>query len=117
MTTLERTLVDVLDAPEKGGGWEEVWRSLELVEFFDLDAVLLHVRRLRSAATAGRVGFFLEQHRQALMIEDRYFEVLRKLAPKAPRYMSTARESGKLVSGWNLVVPDRVLNRRWAEIG
>ena len=35
VTTLERTLVDVLDAPEHGGGWEELWRSLESVEFFE----------------------------------------------------------------------------------
>ena len=35
--TLERTLVDVLDASTNAGGLEEVWRSLEMVEFFDLD--------------------------------------------------------------------------------
>ncbi len=32
VTAFERTLVDVLDAPDLGGGWEEVWRSLEMVE-------------------------------------------------------------------------------------
>ena len=36
VTTLERTLVDVLDRPDLGGGWEEIWRSLEAVEFFNL---------------------------------------------------------------------------------
>jgi predicted transcriptional regulator of viral defense system len=41
-TTFERTLVDVLDAPDFGGGWEEVWRSLEMVEYFDLAAVVEH---------------------------------------------------------------------------
>jgi len=44
VTTLERTLVDVLDAPEKAGGWEEIWRALEMVSFFDLDAVIAHTR-------------------------------------------------------------------------
>ena len=33
-TTLERTLVDILDRLDLGGGWEEVWRSLESVSFF-----------------------------------------------------------------------------------
>ena len=28
VTTLERTLVDVLDASNHGGGWEEIWRLL-----------------------------------------------------------------------------------------
>jgi hypothetical protein len=26
------------------------------------------------------------------------------------------RESGKLLARWNLVVPERVLNRPWAEV-
>jgi predicted transcriptional regulator of viral defense system len=117
VTTLERTLVDVLSAPDKAGGWEEVWRSLEMVEFFDLDAVLSFVRRCDSAVTAARVGFFLEQHRQALMVEDRHLKAFRKLAPGAPRYMSPSRESGKLVPAWNLVVPKYLLDRQWEEPG
>jgi predicted transcriptional regulator of viral defense system len=116
VTTLERTLVDVLDAPLRCGGWEEVWRSLEMVEFFDLDAVNEYVTRLRSAITAARVGFFLDQHREQLMVEDRHLRVLRSLSPPRPRYLDSRRESGKVVAGWNLVVPERVLNRAWAEV-
>ena len=48
VTTLERTLVDVLDAPANAGGGEEVWRSLEMVEFFDFDAVISYTLRLGS---------------------------------------------------------------------
>lgn len=116
VTTLERTLVDVLDAPHRCGGWEEVWRSLQMVEFFDLDAVIHYTTKLRSALTAARVGFFLEQHRVQLMVEDLHLEALRALAPSQPRYLDARRESGKLVSGWNLVVPERILTRVWAEV-
>jgi predicted transcriptional regulator of viral defense system len=72
VTGYERTLVDVLDAPEHGGGWEEIWRSLESVEFFDLDAVVDYVLELGSALTVARVGFFLEQHREPLMVEEHH---------------------------------------------
>ncbi len=115
VTTLERTLVDVLDAPERGGGWEEVWRSLESVEFFDLDAVVAFALRLGSALTVARVGFFLDQHREALMVDDDHLSELRAHAPGQPRYLDRRREPGKLVSPWNLVVPERVLRRVWAE--
>ena len=116
VATLERTLVDVLDAPDKGGGWEEVWRSLEMVEFFDLDAVIEYALRLGSALTVARLGFFLEQHRETLMVEDRHLDALRAHAPAQPRYFDSARESGKLVADWNLVVPRRVLERAWEEV-
>jgi len=115
-TTLERTLVDILDEPARGGGWEEIWRSLEMVEFFDLDAVILHVRTLGSAISAARVGFFLEQHRDSLMVEDKHLEALRALAPRQPRYLDSSRKPGKLIRPWNLVVPEYVLDRRWEEV-
>ncbi len=116
VATLERTLVDVLDTPDKGGGWEEVWRSLEMVEFFDLDAVTDYALRLGSSLTVARLGFYLEQHRDALMVEDQHLEALRPHAPNQPSYLDSRRESGRLVSGWNLVVPERVLARTWGEV-
>lgn len=116
LSTLERTLVDVLDVPSNAGGWEEVWRSLEMVEFFDLDAVASYAVKLGSALTAARVGFFLEQHREALMVEDKHLEPLRRLRPRQPRYLDARRKPGKLIAAWNLIVPDDVLGRTWAEV-
>jgi predicted transcriptional regulator of viral defense system len=116
VTTFERTLVDVLDAPELGGGWEEVWRSLEMVEYFNLEAVVEHALRRGSKLTAARVGFFLEQHREGLFVEEHHLEALREAAPRRPLYLDRKREPGKLVRGWNLVVPERVLARTWAEV-
>lgn len=116
VTTLERTLVDVLDAPDRCGGWEEAWRSLEMIEYFDLDAVLSYTRLIGSALTAARVGFFLEQNRASLMVESQHLRALRELAPAQPRYLDARREPGRLVKDWNLVVPERVLTRSWAEV-
>ncbi len=116
VTTLERTLVDVLDAPDHGGGWEEIWRSLESVEFFDLDAVIDYALKLGSALTVARVGFYLEQHRDQLMVEDRHLKALRAKAPAQPRYFDRDRGPGKFVRPWNLVVPEQVLSRSWAEV-
>lgn len=115
VTTFERTLVDVLDAPEHSGGWEEVWRSLDSVEFFDLDAVVEFATKLGTAMTVARVGFFLEQNRERLMVEDRHLDMLRTHAPKQPRYLGK-RESGKYIANWNLVVPDWILERHWEEL-
>ena len=117
VTSLERTLVDCLDRPDRSGGWEEVWRSLEMVEFFNLDQVVDHAVKLGSALTVARLGFFLDQHKDDLMVEPRHLEYLQKYAPAQPRYLDSSREAGRLVGGWNLVVPEHILNRRWVEVG
>jgi predicted transcriptional regulator of viral defense system len=113
--TLEHTLVDLLDVPARGGGWEEIWRSLEMVEYFDLEAVVAYALALGSALTVARVGFCLEQHRESWMVEETHLDALRAHAPGQPRYLDSTRQPGRLVSGWNLIVPEYVLHRGWEE--
>jgi predicted transcriptional regulator of viral defense system len=116
VTSLERALVDVFDAPDKGSGWEEIWRSLESVEFFDLEAVIDYARKLGSAVAAARVGFFLDQHREPLMVEEAHLDSLRALGPREPRYFDPKRQPGRLVHAWNLVVPAPILSREWEQV-
>lgn len=116
VTTLERTLADLLDRPDLGGGWEEIWRSLETVEFFDLDVVVEYALLLDNATTAAKVGFFLEQHKDRLMVEESYLERLRARRPREPHYLTPGRRGGRLVSGWNLVVPVDVFEQSWREV-
>ncbi len=117
VTSLERTLVDVLDRPELTGSWEEIWRSLESVEFFDIDQVVEYVLLLENATTAAKVGFFLEQHKETLMVDDVHLKPLRKLRPRRPHYLiREKRQGGRLVKEWNLMVPDEILNQSWGEV-
>ena len=117
VTSLERTLVDVLDRPELTGSWEEIWRSLESVEFYDIDQVVNYVLLLKNATTAGKVGFFLQQHKEALMVDDVHLKPLRKLRPLQPHYLIRGkRQGGRWVKEWNLMVPDEILNQSWGEV-
>lgn len=113
VTSLERTLVDVLARPDLGGGWEEIWRSLEMVEFFDAEVVVEYALLLENATTAAKAGFFLEQHQETLMIEDSCIERLRARRPRKPHYLTRGKRGGQLVPDWNLVVPDEVMERSW----
>ena len=117
VTGYERTLVDVLDLPGHGGGWEESWRSLEAIEFVDLDVVVDYALRLGSALTIARVGFFLEQHQEELIVEQRHLEALRRAAPAQPRYFERRHgKGGRLLARWNLIVPEHILTRSWEEV-
>ena len=116
VTNHERTLVDVLDRPELSGGWEEVWRSLESVEFFDLDQVIAYTRLLGNATTAAKVGFFLEQQREPLMVEDAHLDALRELCPRQPHYLTRRQPKGcRWVKDWNLMIPAEILEQSWGE--
>ena len=116
VTGLERTLVDLFDRPDLGGGVEEVWRSLAAVEFFDVEAVTEYALLLGNATTVAKVGFFLEAHRERLMVSDEHLACLRHRRPRQPHYFEK-RDAGKvrLVAGWNLLVPEFVMDKAWEE--
>ncbi len=117
VTSLERTLVDVLDRPRLGGGWEEIWRSLEGVDFFDLDAIADYALKLDTVITIARVGYFLDQHREQLFVRDEHLKPLLARAPRQPLYFDERKaQSGTLVKRWNLIVPKRVQDRSWEEL-
>jgi hypothetical protein len=98
------------------GGLEEVWRSLEMIPFLDLDQTVDYALRLGKSTTIGRVGFFLAQHRELMMVDDDHLSRLRKHRPRSPKYLTGKPTSGgRLVSEWNLVVPETVLRRAWEE--
>ena len=117
VTSLERTLVDVVDRPDLAGGWEEVARSVASIEFVDVDRVVSYALRLDNATTIAKVGFVVSQHRDTWMITDRQLQPLRDRRPSRPHYLDRSRrESGCLVKDWNLVVPPDVLHGSWAEV-
>jgi len=115
-TSLERSLVDVLDRPDLGGGWEEIWRSAESVEYYDISQVIEYALLLRNATTAAKVGFFLEQHQEQLTVEACQLDRLREARSLQPHYLKRGK-TGRLIAGWNLIVPEEILNRTWETEG
>ncbi len=112
VSSLERALVDMLERPDLGGGWEEVWRSLESVEYYDLGLVVGYTLLLGNATTAAKVGLFLEQHREQFRVDEEHVARLRAVRPAQPRYMEPGT-SGRLDPTWNLIVPRSILDRAW----
>ncbi|MDR1964582.1 MAG: hypothetical protein LBQ50_12445 [Planctomycetaceae bacterium] len=116
VTSLERTFVDILDRPNLSGSWEEIWKSLESVEFFDLEQVEKYLRLLDNATTTAKVGFFLEQHQEPLMVDKSFLKRLQKHIPQQAHYIERKKRMGcRLVKQWNLLVPDEILEQTWEE--
>ncbi len=105
VASLERCVVDLLHSPEHGGGWEEIFRSLTMIEYLDLTLVIGLALQMGSALTVGRVGFLLERQREPWMVEETHLAGLEQHAPSQATYLDRRREPGRLIPRWNLVVP------------
>lgn len=116
VTSLERTLVDVLDRPDLAGGWEEIWRSMGSVEYFDGRRIIEYLKRIGNMTTVAKVGYFLEQHEKTIMFGEDTLDYLTSMRPKQIRRMETRqRTDDRYVARWNLVVPVYVDGQRWEE--
>lgn len=116
VTGLDRCLVDALDRPELCGGWEEVWRSLDMIEYLDLAAICRYVSALGNATTAAKTGWYLEENRKRLMVDEDTLDTLSKLTPASPHYVRRdSQEPTRFLSRWNLVVPASLAERSWEE--
>jgi len=116
VSTIERTLVDVINAPRWSGSWEEVWRSLDSIEYIDPVRIVTYLRALSNATTAARVGWFLYSHREQFMIDEEQLQELHAMQPSQPVYLDR-NYSGptRFIPEWNLVVPVYIADGSWEE--
>lgn len=116
ITSLERTLVDILDRPDLGGGWEEIWRSWDHVVHFDIEKLIEYALLLNNATTIAKVGVFLEQRPLHLQVNSSYIDKLLPYISKQKHYLNrSVRSNGKYVKKWRLIVPSEIIERQWEE--
>jgi predicted transcriptional regulator of viral defense system len=116
VTSVERTVVDALDRPDLTGGLEEAWRSLPAVPLLDLRELLEYVRLRNQATLAAKVGLFLERHQRQFGVTPDLLGELRALRPRQPHYLDRSAR-GRLVPGWNLIVPPALMEGEWEAVG
>jgi predicted transcriptional regulator of viral defense system len=115
LSSLERTIVDVLDRPDLGGGWEEIWRSLDNVTQLNTQRLIEYALLLNNATTIAKVGYFLEQRPSYFALKEIHLKKLLPHIPKQPHYMSRESGKGKYIEKWQLIVPLVIINRTWEE--
>lgn len=116
VTSKERTLVDLMDRPNLGGGWEEIWRSLDLISRFKIDDIIHYALLLDNATTIAKVGFYLEQRQQELKVTLDQLEQLQAHRPVSPHYLVVDRkEKSQYIARWNLMAPLSIIHRHWEE--
>lgn len=117
VTSLERTLVDMLNRPILSGSWEEIWRSLESIDYLDINSLYEYVNLLNNATIAAKVGYFIQQNKESLMIDDTFIDKLRRKRPNQPHYLiRSKRKKCRLIKEWNLMVPEEIIDHAWRNI-
>lgn len=116
VTSIERTIVDLLDRPNYAGGWEEIWQSAAHFPILKLNKMIKYAFFLQNATTIAKLGFFLEQHKELFSVDENTLNILQERIPTHIHYIErNKRQSGKLIKRWNLVVPTAIIERIWEE--
>ncbi len=116
ITSRERTFVDMLDRPKLCGGFEEVWRSLQTVEYLDSGNLLKYLKALCNSTTNAKVGFFLQKHPNIIGNDQTFLNELKEMIPASVHYFDRSRvDRVKLAKEWNLAVPEYMWDEGWDE--
>ncbi|MCI0484034.1 MAG: hypothetical protein L0Y78_05575 [candidate division NC10 bacterium] len=107
VTGPERTLVDCLAAPRYAGGLEEVFQSAAGMPALDLDRLSGYLDRLGQKRLFATVGFFLEREVDRFFVPPQFLDRLSRERLHSPSYLDRVKRGGRLVSRWNLIVPER----------
>jgi predicted transcriptional regulator of viral defense system len=117
VTSIERSLVDMLDRQDLSGGIEEVWRTADQLGYLDDRRLLDYVRVRGSAQLAARTGYLVE-HVASLRVADETIEALRTIAASgAGPFVLAPGERGdaRYDASWQLRVPLTVAEQSWEE--
>lgn len=117
VSSKERTLVDILDRINLSGGLEEVWRSLDNLQYIDVEKVIQYALLLNNSTTIAKIGFYLQTRRSDLKISENDLNKLKKKLPKSPHYLDRGKRiGGHYIKEWQIVVPLELVNKNWDEL-
>ncbi|MDR3305005.1 MAG: hypothetical protein LBS85_03090 [Clostridiales Family XIII bacterium] len=116
VTAKEQTLIDCLSYIGRGGGSEEVLRSLAGFPYIDVNAIKNRADTLNASAIA-RIGWLLEQKQQTWNVNAKDLDYLQdRLAGNAYRFVSRTNPDSGWSKRWKLILPASEYEmREWVE--
>jgi predicted transcriptional regulator of viral defense system len=108
VSTMERTFIDCLSRFDLSGGVVGAFRNLSLLGFINYPLLMEYLERMGKRSTMVRCGFALEFFRENWEVDEEMLNELKKRARSGPVYYldrGIPKGTGKLVKGWNLIIP------------
>lgn len=105
----ERTLVEGFRQPDRVGGLAELIESASGFAVLDLALLDDILECYGTAKLWAATGWFLEQFRDSFHVNDAFLDRIARNRPRAPQYLVRSSRGGMLVSRWNLLLPEPVV--------
>ena len=128
VTTLERTLVDIVDRPHLCGGWDEIMHGydqaalvypyLEPGKTIDVRRMVVYALALRRPSTCAKVGFILDFYQDEWGFDADATDPLRDRLPRRGCDLERRRnryEEYRYFPKWKLTAPRWLLERDWRQ--
>jgi predicted transcriptional regulator of viral defense system len=106
VTTKEQTLLDCMTYLGRGGGVEEVLRSVSGFPYLDVEIIKSKATSLTSSSIA-RIGWLLEQKQQTWDVAEKDLDFLQNLlkGTTAHRFVSRKKPNNGWSKRWRLILP------------
>jgi predicted transcriptional regulator of viral defense system len=108
VSDMERTFIDCLSRLDLSGGVVGAFRNLSMLGFINYPLLMDYLDRIGKKSAMIRCGFALEFFRNSWEVDPTVIAELRKRAQNSPVYYldrGIPKGTGKLVKGWNLIIP------------
>ena len=127
VTTVERTLVDIIDRPRLCGGWDEimhgydqaavVYAHIETGKTIDAQRMVTYALALKNPCTCARLGFILDFYQDEWGLDPEITAPLQDNLPSGVCHLERRRRNpDKKIHHypkWNLTAPDWIVERAW----
>ena len=113
---IERALVDSIQHVGKIGGFEELIKTIEMLEELDELKLLQYMKKYHNNFLYQKTGFIFERYYKGEGISASFYERCRIESRDSVRYL-VPNHSGKFQASWNLIVPEEYLARNDEEVG
>ena len=112
VTGPERTLLDGFRRPDLVGGHAELVESAAGFSVLASSLLFELLDAFGQKSLWATVGWFLDTYRATFFVSEDDLAFIEKHIPKAPLYLARDQRGGELISRWNLIVPDALVEGR-----
>ena len=120
IVSLERALVDCLLRPDLCGGMEEIWNSLQGLQYVDEKKILGNLEARKTKLLYKKTGFLLQKLRVKGLSPSFFEECKKNMSHRYDDIRDLSFEPGKYSSEWNLTYPEYMGDEsgwEWTQIG